>query len=207
MSTIIAGRFETFAHAENTANRMLAQGFRQDDLSMFYVNPPGQHGTYPIGGDRAADPAARETGKGAGRGIMIGAAVGVGVGVCACVAMRAWMEAPLQSWLMVLTRALTTGVGAYLGSLIGALNMTSSERRDPRTGEPRVRNAGVLLAAHVSVDNTALATELLRTGGAEEVEHAEGQWRNGRWEDFDPLEPPKLARGATEPVVTPMETR
>lgn len=201
MSTIIAGRFETFARAENTANRMLAQGFRQDDLSMFYVNPPGQHGTYPIGGDRAVDPAARNTGKGAGRGIMLGAAVGVGVGVCACAAMSAWAEGPLQSWLLVLTLALTTGIGAYVGSLIGALSLTGSARRDPRTGEPRVRNAGVLLAAHVSPDNTALATQLLHTGGAEEVERAEGQWRDGRWEDFDPLEPPKPAE------ITPVETR
>ncbi|PWK35453.1 hypothetical protein [Cupriavidus plantarum] len=201
MSTIIAGRFETFARAENAANRMLAQGFRQDDLSMFYVNPPGQHGAFPIGGDRAVDPAARGTGKGAGRGIMVGAAVGVGVGVCACAAMRAWMDAPLQSWLLVLTLALTTGIGAYIGSLIGALSLTSGVRRDPRTGQPQVRNAGVLLAAHVSPDNTALAAQLLRTGGAEEVERAEGQWRNGQWEDFDPLQPPKPAE------VMPVETR
>src|SRR5262249_5759824 len=143
MSTIIAGRFETFARAETTANRMMAQGFRQDDLSMFYVNPPGQHGLYPIGGDRAVDPASSQTGKGVSRGLLLGAAVGAGVGVCVCVALRAWMLAPLQSWLLVLILAIATGLGAYFGSLVGALSLTGGSQRDPRTGEPRVRNAGV----------------------------------------------------------------
>ena len=198
MSTIIAGRFQTFDLAETTANRMMAQGFRQDDLNMFYVNPPGEHGIYPIGGDRATDPAARQTGKGAGRGLMLGAAVGAGVGVCVCAALRAWTAAPVQTWLLVLILAIATGLGAYLGSLIGALGRTNAGPRDPHTGEPRVRNAGVLLAAHVTPDNTDLAAELLRNGGAEEVERAEGQWRDGRWEDFDPLAPPRPAGSRAE---------
>lgn len=55
MSTIIAGRFDTFARAETTATRLMAKGVKQDDLNMFYVNPAGQHAAYPIGGDHAAD--------------------------------------------------------------------------------------------------------------------------------------------------------
>ena len=53
-----------------------------------------------------------------------------------------------------------------------------------------VRHAGVLLAAHVDDANTALVATELRRGGARDVERAEGQWRDGRWEDFDPLAPP-----------------
>ncbi len=55
---IVAGRFDSFAKAETTAGRLRAQGVAEEDLSVFYVNPPGQHATYPIGGDIAATPRA-----------------------------------------------------------------------------------------------------------------------------------------------------
>ncbi|WP_454757662.1 hypothetical protein [Cupriavidus campinensis] len=190
MSTIIAGRFDTFDHAETAAARLRAKGLSEQDLSLFYVNPAGQHATFPIGGDQAVDPAARQTGKGAGRGLMIGAALGAAVGICLAAAVRAWFATPPQPWVFVLILAIATGVGAYGGSLMGALSMTRNGQRDPRTGEVRMRHAGVLLAAHVSPDNTALVANELRQGGAEDVERAEGQWRDGRWEDFDPLAPP-----------------
>lgn len=186
MSTIIAGRFDTFARAETTATRLMAKGVRQDDLSMFYVNPPGQHGTYPIGGDEAVDPAAREAGKGAGRGMLIGGVAGLALGLCLAAVARAWFAASVQPWVLVLVMAFATGVGAYAGSLMGALSLTS------RQVTP-VRHAGVLLAAHVSADNTALVANELRLNGAQDVERAEGQWRDGKWEDFDPLAPPRPA--------------
>lgn len=183
MSTIIAGRFETFAHAETTATRLMAKGVRQDDLTMFYVNPPGQHGTYPIGGDEAVDPGAKHAGRGAGRGVLMGAALGAGVGICLAAALRAWYAAPPQPWVLILVLVCATGVGAYAGSLMGALSQTSGRN-------VRVRHAGVLLAAHVSSDNTSLVANELRQNGAQDVECADGQWRDGNWEDFDPLVPP-----------------
>jgi len=183
MSTIIAGRFDTFARAETTATRLMAKGVKQDDLNMFYVNPAGQHAAYPIGGDHAADPAARKSGKGAGRGALIGAVIGAGIGICLAAAVRAWYGANLQPWVLVLVVAFASGLGAYGGSLVGALSLTSQ-----RSG--RMRHAGVLLAAHVSPDNTTLVANELRQNGAQDVERAEGQWRNGRWEDFDPLAAP-----------------
>lgn len=184
MSTIIAGRFETFARAETAASRLMAKGVRQDDLTMFYVNPPGQHAAFPIGGDEAVDAGARDAGPGAGRGILIGAVGGFAVGICLVAAARAWFGAgAVQPWVLVLVMAFATGVGAYVGSLMGALAGTERD-----TGP--VRHAGVLLAAHVSDANTALVTSELRREGARDVERAEGQWRDGRWEDFDPLAPP-----------------
>ncbi|MFJ5383436.1 hypothetical protein ACIPID_17345, partial [Cupriavidus sp. CER94] len=91
--------------------------------------------------------------------------------------------ASVQPWVLVLVMAFATGVGAYAGSLMGAL--AGTER-----GTGPVRHAGVLLAAHVSDANTALVASELRRGGARDVERAKGQWRDGRWEDFDPLAPP-----------------
>jgi hypothetical protein len=55
METIVAGRFETFGQAEKAVRQLMAEGFHQDDTSAFFVNPPGQHAQFPVGGDEYAD--------------------------------------------------------------------------------------------------------------------------------------------------------
>ncbi|SOY68044.1 DUF6861 domain-containing protein [Cupriavidus taiwanensis] len=187
MSAIIAGRFDSFSTAETAASRLRAQGFADQDLNLFYVNPPGQHAAYAIGGDHAADAGARKSGVGAISGVLIGAAVGAAVGAALVAALG---ETPPMS-ILVLVFAI--GLGAYLGSLAGALALARNAGRNPRTGQPPVRNAGVVLAAHLTSTDTATAdtvATVLRQGGARDVERAEGQWVDGRWADFDPLVPP-----------------
>jgi hypothetical protein len=184
MSSIIAGRFPTFPAAEAAAGALFQRGFAHDDVSVFYVNPPGQHAKYPIGGDRDVDPGARKTGKGASGGLVIGAVVGamLGIGVVSVVGMS------------LLVMMLAAGVGAYLGSLIGALALTRGGKGEAAvneaTGEKAVRDAGVLLAVHVTEANRPTAVSVFKQAGAEDVETANGTWRNGDWADFDPLEPP-----------------
>lgn len=184
MSAIIAGRFDSFSTAETMASRLKAQGFADKDLNLFYVNPPGQHAAYPLGGDHAADAGARKSGIGAMAGVLIGAAVGAAVGAALISAVSA--APPLSILVMVFA----VGLGAYLGSLAGALALARNVRRDPLTGQPPVRNAGVVLAAHVASGNPAAVADLLRQGGAKDVERADGRWVDGRWADFDPTVPP-----------------
>ncbi len=190
---IIAGRFDSFAKAETTAGRLRAQGLAQEDVSVFYVNPPGQHATYPIGGDTAVDPGARRSGFGAMTGVLLGATAGA---ILAAVAIKLLAVSPPAS-LFVLVFAV--GIGAYVGSLVGALSLTRVGRAESRGGRAPVRNAGVLLAAHVESDNAGLVCELLRKGGARDIERAQGHWREGRWADFDPLAPPVPAGREGEP--------
>ncbi|WP_455288538.1 hypothetical protein [Cupriavidus necator] len=184
MSAIIAGRFDSFATAETMASRLRARGFADKDLNLFYVNPPGQHAVYPLGGDHAADAGARKSGFGAIAGVLLGAAVGAAVGAALISAVSA--TPPLSILVMVFA----IGLGAYLGSLAGALALARNARRDPLTGQTPVRNAGVVLAAHVTSGDTATVASLLRQGGAKDVERADGHWVDGRWVDFDPLVPP-----------------
>ena len=84
MSLIIAGRFQTFPKAEAAAQRLFARGFLEEDVTLFYVAPSGQHGL--TGGDHYADASAQEVSKGAGKGVTIGAVLGAIVG--AAVAAR-----------------------------------------------------------------------------------------------------------------------
>jgi hypothetical protein len=77
--TIIAGRFDTFDDANAVKGRLVAHGFPQDAISVFFNNPPGRHDVTEIGGDEHADPEAKHAAGGA----MAGAAAGAGLGLAA----------------------------------------------------------------------------------------------------------------------------
>jgi hypothetical protein len=52
--------------------------------------------------------------------------------------------------------------------------------------EPARRQSGVFLAVHVpnpDVEDRIVST--LREEGAEDIEHAEGEWRNGDWNGYN----------------------
>jgi len=178
MSLIVAGRFTTFADAEAAANRLFTAGFVQEDVTLFFVNPPGQQARFAIGGDQYADPQAAGASKGAGKGGAIGAVVGAAIGVA--------LFSAFSSPFLVLVVA--AGVGAYIGSLMGAMHSTRGGGRAPEREETmhEVRGSGVLVAVHVSPDNQADAARVLREAGSLEVERAHGRWQHGRWADFDP---------------------
>ncbi len=186
MSLIVAARLETFDQASAVAARLHAEGFPEDAIHTFYINTAGEHARYPIGGDRAADPDAR----GAHFGAVAGAAA---LGLVFAVIGGALASRMAGSTLLVIIAA---GVGAYLGALAGALWITGRVRR-PAAGQPLphppLREAGVMLALHVTPAQEGLARRVLREGGGHDIERARGRWAQGRWEDFDPLKPPQQA--------------
>jgi hypothetical protein len=182
MSLIVAARFTTFPTAEDAAQKLFKAGFVEEDVTLFFVNPRGQHARYPIGGDTDTDSAARDAPKGAGMGVTIGAVVGAVVGV----AIFAAFSSPL------LISLIAAGVGAYIGSLVGAMART---RQGGTAGHrsrfhEEMRDSGVLVAVHVSPDNQLDAARVLREAGGMAIERASGRWQQGRWADFDPLKTP-----------------
>ncbi|WP_345816277.1 hypothetical protein AAGS40_18765 [Paraburkholderia sp. PREW-6R] len=182
MSLIVAARFTTFPAAEEAAQRLFNAGFVEEDVTLFFVNPRGQHARYPIGGDTHTDAGSKEAPKGAGMGVTIGAVAGavVGVGIFAA------FSAP------IIVSLIAAGVGAYVGSLVGAMSRTRSGghagERTPLHEE--TRDSGVLVAVHVSPDNQLEAAGVLRDAGGVAIERASGRWQQGRWADFDPLKTP-----------------
>ena len=187
MTTLIAGRFSQQTEADTASAELLQSGFAPQDMSIFYVNPQGQHGTFPIGGDKDESHGTH----GASTGAMRGAAGGVGVGTLVGAATLPILgpAGPL----------LGAAVGAYTGSLVGALNnMKKSEEHieekndalaDPGTEDTHVRKAGLLLAVAVKTpEQRANAIQILGAS-ALELEEAEGVMSNGQWTDFNPLKP------------------
>jgi hypothetical protein len=179
METIVAGRFETFEQAETAVRRLVAEGFHREDASAFFVNPPGQHAQFSIGGDQYADADA-----GAGPGAVAGAVAGGVAGLAAAMAVTGLNVAILIGVI---------GVGAYTGSLAGTLAKLGArkpmEDLDASTGRP----AGVLVAVRILSDGAEdVAVEIFRQAGAVDIEHAKGVWQDGEWKDFDPVAPIQL---------------
>ncbi len=192
MSLIVAGRFTAFAEAEAAARRLFDNGFLEEDVTLFFVNPRGQHARFPVGGDEYADPQAARASIGAGKGGLIGAVIGAIIGV----ALSGAISAPF------LVLAVAAGVGAYIGSLLGAMSHTAGGGKLPDRAVPHEsRDSGVLVAVHVNPDNQQMAARVLREAGSLEVERAHGRWQGGRWADFDPtrdIEPIDVADTSVE---------
>jgi hypothetical protein len=179
MTTIIAGMFDTVNKAERAMDTLLNGEFGSQDVCTFANNPPGQHDTFPIGGDEDADPGARHADTDAGKG----AAVGVGAGA----AIGAVVGGPPGA-------AIGAGIGAYVGSLAGALHGMEGRGTKER---PVRRPAGIVVAVKAdggTAEKNAIAT--LQTQGASHVEKANGEWRDGKWVDFDPVSVPVLVYSA-----------
>ncbi|MDB5852242.1 MAG: hypothetical protein JWR22_283 [Herminiimonas sp.] len=180
MSTIIAGRFEQQTPAHDAVSELVNAGFHSDQVSTFYVNPAGRHGTYPIGGDVNDSKGSEDTGKGMSSGMAPGALVGAVVGAVAT---------PLTGPLGAVTGAL---VGAHVGSLPGSLSSTNHEGSEDPNVLPH-RRSGVMVAVTLpQVDWQGKAVEILKSLGADDIECAEGTIANGDWQDFDAISPVRL---------------
>jgi hypothetical protein len=178
MTTIVAGRFEMREPAERALQALVDKGFHHADTSEFFVNPAGQHGNLPTGGDQFADAESSKAHIGAG----VGAAAGTAAGVAAAAALSG-VGLPLAAGIVAL--------GAFGGSFIGAMSKlgdsSDAERLDASPG----RQGGQMVAVRVlNAEAERTVIEVLREHGAQDVERREGEWRNGEWVDFDPVAPP-----------------
>jgi len=182
MSAIIAGRFDEQAEVDQTVADLHQAGFAADQIDTFFVNPPGQHDTFPVGGDQDESAGATNADATAVGGIGVGAVVGIGAGLAA---------APFIGPAAI---AVGAGVGAYTGSLAGALGgMDDPHRLEDDTVVPQSRHAGLIVAVHAPDDGAqSQAIDVLHARGAKDIERAEGVWVAGSWSDFDPLLPARL---------------
>lgn len=124
MTLIVAARFSTFDAANAAALRLMEAGVHEDALHVFYVNPPGAHDIYTLGGDQAVDPDTR----GAPRKALGTAAV---LGAAGAVAGGLIIASFSDSFIPIVAGA---GVGAYVGSLAGA--MRGMDKRRDRVQDP-----------------------------------------------------------------------
>ncbi|MFZ6680928.1 hypothetical protein [Undibacterium sp. Tian12W] len=184
MTHIIAGRLEQQEQVQKAIYQLMALGFAPGQISSFYLNPPGQHDMYPIGGDRDASPGATKAGSGAISGAAAGGAVGAAVGL-----LGAPVTGPVST-------ALGAMVGAHVGSLIGSLSQMKDKGEtsdDDAENAASVRRSGLIVAVSVNKPETEqIVITMLKDLGADQIELGEGTISKGDWKDFDPRMPPNL---------------
>jgi len=181
MTTIIAGRFKQQETVQDALIELERAGFSSDHMSSFYVNPAGQHDTYPIGGDRDKSPGAKESVKGVATGAVVGGAAGM-------------VAAPVLGPVGPL-------VGAHLGGMVGALSQMKErgETKDDPENTQLQRKSGMLVAVSVeSEDHLHHAVDVFRSLGADDIEQSEGTIEHGDWSDFDPIAPVRLIDAFSE---------
>lgn len=182
MSNIIAGRFETLEQAESAKQELRRRQFNGESVTSFYVNPPGQHDQFPIGGDEDADPGADVAHVSSAKGATIGAIVGALLAGLVVVAFSIVGVVAIVAAVLV-----AVGVGAYMGSLIGTLGGVHKRVEEP----PIRRKSGVLVAVRADgIDAQQTAYRILLNLGAHDIEKARGALHKGKWLDFDPTRPP-----------------
>ncbi len=169
MERIIAGRFQTKDRADEVAN-LIAQYIDTTEICIFHNNPPGQHGTFALGGDEGVDSAADGAGQSAA-----GAAVAAGVTAGAIGAIGG----PVVALMAAAT-------GTYVGSLAGALHGLGNDEDKPHT--PELRPGGVILSVRIANPaNEQRVISTLRAEDAADIEQADGEWHDGDWTDFNPV--------------------
>lgn len=191
MKTIITGNFQQQGEAQQALSDLAGAGFAADQTTKFFVNPPGQHDLFPIGGDEDESPGTEDAAGGSASGAAVGGAIGVAVGLATLPVLGPGAAVA------------GVGVGAYAGSLYGALGNTDGKnnpetqaaREDLRRSEPP-RKSGMLVAisAPASAQQDA-AIRILRAHGATDIERTEGTFTAGQWSDFNPLTPVTLVAG------------
>lgn len=190
MHTIIAGRVETQERAERARSLLHQRGIAPEDIQSFYVNPPGQHDATPVGGDVDQDPGLGKSSVGLTGGATVGAVAGVAAG-----ALAAGAVAPLIAPAVLVGLAVA---GAHAGGLAGMVASgrsgeeedAATESNQPGSDAIDTRRGGMMIAVRASPALEHVAIDSLREIGAEDIERAEGDWQNGDWKDFDPLQPP-----------------
>ncbi|MES2535806.1 MAG: hypothetical protein V4632_08025 [Pseudomonadota bacterium] len=184
MATIIAGRFQQQNEVQKAVSALVSAGFSREQISSFYVNPPGQHDQYALGGDHDKSPGAEDSGTGSSSGMAAGGVVGAAVGA---------MTAPLTGPLGVVTGAF---VGAHIGSLVGTLGSLEEDGAASDENAVPVRHSGMMVAISVPDGNAEdQAIGLLRSLGASDIERTSGTIAGGDWTSFDPAAPPSLIDG------------
>ena len=175
MSTIIVGYFSNVDQINDAKKWLNQMNVTSDDYATYFLNPPGAHGLYQLGGDAPADEGAAGAGKEAAKGATVGGAAGLAAGA---------VGGPVGALV-------GAGAGAYLGSLMGAMRGLDDPDPDQASKErPAEPPAGPVMALNVGSKISAdEAVKLFRERGAVRIDLTTGRWSAGEWTDFDPREP------------------
>jgi len=162
-NTAAYGIFRTRSQAENAVDRLVAAGFRTEDISVLL---PENVGTKDFATEKNTKAPEGAT-TGAVAGGVVGGTLGLlaGVGALAIPGLGPFIAAgPIMAALAGL------GAGGAVGSLVGALVGMGIPEYEAKRYEGRIKEGGILMSVHCdNSDWTKKAKELLEQAGAEDI--------------------------------------
>ncbi|HWR49618.1 MAG TPA: hypothetical protein VN428_00825 [Bryobacteraceae bacterium] len=165
-NTAVYGIYRDRVSAERAVDRLMADGFRKEDISVLL---PEQSGTKDFAHEKQTK-APEGTATGAATGGAIGGTLGLlaGIGALAIPGVGPFIAAgPIMGALAGL------GAGGAIGGLVGALVGMGIPEYEAKRYEGRIKSGGVLLSVHCdNSDWVRRAKDLLETTGAEDISSA-----------------------------------
>jgi hypothetical protein len=161
--TAVFGIYKNRVQAEQSVDRLLAAGFRNDDISVLLPDTQSSKEFAHKKDTKAPE----GTTAGVTAGGVVGGTLGLlaGIGALAIPGVGPFIAAgPIMGALAGL------GVGGAVGGLIGALVGMGIPEYEAKRYEGRIKDGGVLLSVHCDTsDEIKRAKDLLEQTGAEDI--------------------------------------
>jgi hypothetical protein len=188
----IVGIFEDRANAEQAVERLVANGFRRDDVSL--LTPA--HGTDDAAGVKTTD--TEQPGMGAALGSVVGAATGASAGMAAVAMVPGVGPVVAAGWAAM---ALLGMAGAVGGGIAGQAIENSLSSGLPKDElflyEDALRKGHSVVIALAADDvQLGLARSILREAGAEDLDTARERWWIGVKPEDEEYREPGYREGA-----------
>ena len=180
----VFGIFASRENAENSVDRLVDGGFRQEDISVLLQDN--------VGTKDFAHEKHTKAPEGATTGAVAGGVIGGALGLLAHIGVLAIPGiGPLIAAGPIIAALTGIGSGGMLGGVIGAMVGIGIPEYEAKRYAGRIREGGILLSVHCdNPDWISKACDILKQTGAEDIASA-GEGRG----DFGTSDKP-MARGA-----------
>ena len=157
------GIFANREMAENAVDRMLAAGFRNEDISVLLQDN--------VGTKDFAHEKHTKAPEGTATGFVAGGIIGGTIGLLAHIGVLAIPGlGPLIAAGPIIAALTGIGSGGVLGGVIGALVGLGIPEYEAKRYEGRIKDGGILLSVHCdNADWLVKAKQLLKDAGAEDI--------------------------------------
>jgi hypothetical protein len=186
MRTVV-GLFDRFEEAQQVVHELRDAGFRGEEINLIARDADGEYtqslDTDRVTGDRRDEDVSDGAGAGAGIGAVLGGIAGflVGLGALAIPGVGPVIAAgPIVGALG------GAGIGAVGGGLIGALVDWGVPDEHANYYAEGVRRGGTLVAVRAEDERVDRALQIMNRHNPVDIERHAQQWRQEKWNRFDP---------------------
>ncbi len=166
-NTAAFGIFASREMAENAVDRLIASGFRNEDISVLLQDN--------VGTKDFAHEKHTKAPEGTATGVVAGGVIGGTIGVLAGIGLLAVPGlGPLVAAGPIIAALTGVGSGGVVGGVIGALIGMGIPEYEAKRYEGRIKEGGILLSVHC--DNSewiGKAKQVLRETGGEDISSAD----------------------------------